>query len=240
MPDSNWIIYLKKSAHTLLKHPNPKTLYSILHYYKSWKSHLKKGRNSLDDHTPWIAFSAIDYLEKIVRRDMTVFEYGSGGSTIFWAAKAGSVISVEHDPDWFQKMNMYLNKQDQPNVENVLAEPEADPDFAGKDYKNPDDYISSDPAYKGKNFENYVKTIDRFPDRSFDIIVVDGRARPSCIQHSLPKLKKNGFLIIDNTERSYYTSPFTFGKNSWKISNFAGPVPYMHDFSETTILEKLI
>lgn len=240
MASSLGIIYLKKSLRTLLRHPNPKTLNSILHYYPSWKAHLEQGRNPLEDRTPWIAFSAIDFLKTIVRKNMTVFEFGSGGSTMFWASRVQQIISVEHDLVWYQRMNAYLKDQKISNVEYLLAEPADDPEFVTKDYRNPNDCISSDSSYKGKNFENYVRSIDRFPDQSFDVIVVDGRARPSCIQHSLSKLRKNGYLIIDNTERTYYTSPFEFGKSSWKISNFAGPVPYMHDFSETTILEKLI
>jgi len=125
------------------------------------------------------------------------------------------------------------------NTEYFFSAPKPDPDFSKKNYQNPADYISSDKNYSGKNFEEYVKTIDKYPDESFDVIVVDGRARPSCIQHSLSKLKSGGYLVVDNSEREYYMAPFKFDEQSWKIWKFAGPVPYIHDFSETTILRKI-
>lgn len=170
---------------------------------------------------------------------MCVFEYGSGGSTLFWMSRVKEVISVEHDITWHTHMKKKLDGQSIRNVQYIFAEPALDLMFQKKRFENPDDYISSDAGYAGKNFEQYVKTIDAFPDNYFDVIIVDGRARSSCIQQGIPKLKKNGWMIIDNSERKYYLSPFSFDKKSWKISIFAGPVPYVRNFSETCFLKKL-
>jgi hypothetical protein len=234
------VIYLKKSLKSLWNKPRLKNLFSFIRYYPAWREHLKAGRNSVDDRSPWICFAAIAFLNKIVRQDMHVFEYGSGGSTMFWISRVKEVISVEHDLSWYSNMKKKLAQQPERNVQYILAEPGSDPEFQEKRFENPGDYISGDTGYAGKNFEQYAKSIDPFPDKYFDIIIVDGRARPSCIEHGIPKLKKNGWLIIDNTERKYYTAPFPFDNNSWKISTFAGPVPYMKDFSETSFLKKLI
>jgi hypothetical protein len=240
MPTADPVIYLKKSLKTLWSQPKLNTLSSIIRHYPDWREHLKTGRNSVDDRTPWMSFSAIEFIKKITRPDMRVFEYGSGGSTMFWLSRVQEVISVEHDPAWFLNMKNRLSELPRQNVKYILAEPVPDPEFPGKHFDNPGDFISGGPAYAGNNFENYARSIDSYPNEYFDIIIVDGRARPSCIQQSLPKLKRNGWLIIDNTERKYYTAPFDFNRKSWKISTFAGPVPYMRDFSETTILKKLI
>lgn len=217
-----------------------KTLFSSIQYYSSWRKHLLPGRNSVVDQSPWIGFSAIRFLKENIRSDMRVFEYGSGGSTLFWAPRVQELVSVEHDKLWYQNMNEILNKQPVENYKYILEEPVDDFQFPDKRFENPDDYISGDPSYKGKKFERYAKSIDSYPDNYFDVVVVDGRARPSCIKHGIPKLKKGGFLIIDNSERKYYLAPFSFERNSWKISTFAGPVPYMRDFSETSFLKKLI
>jgi hypothetical protein len=233
------IIYLKKTLRSLWDKPSLKTLLSSFRYYPVWREHLKPGRNSLIDRSPWMSFSAIQFLKEITAKEMRVFEYGSGGSTLFWISNVQEVVSVEHDPSWYDAMKKQLDSHSGQNLKYILAEPADDPAFAGKQFENPDDYISSDAAYKGKNFEQYAKSIDSYPDNYFDIVVVDGRARPSCIKHGIQKLKKNGWLIIDNSERKYYFAPFSFGKNSWKISTFAGPVPYMKDFSETSFLKKL-
>jgi predicted O-methyltransferase YrrM len=48
-------------------------------------------------------------------------------------------------------------------------------------------------------YRNYVEQIDAFADATFDIVLVDGAARPSCIMHSIHKVKPGGLLIVDNT-----------------------------------------
>lgn len=239
MPTTDLVIYLKKSLKSLWSKPRLKNLFSFMKYYPAWREHLKPGRNPVDDKTPWMNFAAIEFLKKITRQDMRIFEYGSGGSTMFWISRVKEVNSVEHDLSWYTNMKNKLDQQPFQNVQYILAEPVPDPRFPEKSFENPGDFISGDPMYAGKNFEQYARSIDSYPDNYFDIIIVDGRARPSCVQQGLMKLKKNGWLIIDNSERKYYTAPFHFDRKSWKISTFAGPVPYMRDFSETSFFKKL-
>jgi hypothetical protein len=237
---SDPVIYLKKTLRSLWNKPRLSTLISSVRYYTDWREHLTPGRNSVNDGSPWMSFSAVRFLKEITRKDMRVFEYGSGGSTLYWIPRVQEVVSVEHDTSWYSIMKKQFDGQALENLKYILAKPVDDVEFGKKRFENPDDYISADPAYKGKNFEEYAKSIDSYPDSYFDVVVVDGRARPSCIKHGIPKLKKNGWLIIDNSERKYYFAPFSFNRNSWKISKFAGPVPYTRDFSETSFLKKLI
>jgi hypothetical protein len=232
------ITYLKIFAKGLLRRPRFKTLYSSFRYYFAWRKYHGTGRNSVIDKMPWLSFSAIEFLKKEAEPDMLVFEYGSGGSTLFWASRAKYVISVEHDRSWFEKMNAELIRDQITNVDYLLEEAQEDQVFAKKSIQNPDDYISEGKDYSGKNFQNYVKTIDKYPDEHFDIIVIDGRARPSCIKHAIIKLKHEGYLVVDNSEREYYLSSFQFSKAEWKTWNFYGPVPYIYHFSQTTILKK--
>lgn len=212
---------------------------SYFKYFGSWREHLLPGRNSVDDQTPWMCFPAIEYLKNIVNPGMRVFEYGSGGSTMFWQSRVQEVVSVEHDLPWYNQIKERMQRDSIKNVKYILCEPGPDPDFPKKNFENPDDFISGDISYSGKSFENYARSIDSYPDQYFNIIIVDGRARPSCIRQALPKLEIGGWLVIDNTERKYYMNPFAFEPKSWKISTFAGPVPYMREFSETSILKKL-
>lgn len=51
---------------------------------------------------PWIAYPAQHFLERRLRRDFRIFEYGAGNSTIWWAGKVREVVSVEHDEGWYQ------------------------------------------------------------------------------------------------------------------------------------------
>jgi outer membrane receptor protein involved in Fe transport len=36
---------------------------------------------------------------------MTVFEYGSGNSTFWWSQNVSSVVSYEHDSEWYSSLN---------------------------------------------------------------------------------------------------------------------------------------
>jgi predicted O-methyltransferase YrrM len=50
-------------------------------------------------------------------RDLTVFEYGSGFSTLFWAKRAKKIVSVEHDLEWFNEISSRAPE----NTEIILA-----------------------------------------------------------------------------------------------------------------------
>jgi hypothetical protein len=230
------MIYLKKSIKTLFKHSNLRSIFSLVKYYPEWRKYLAPDRNSIADKIPWMTFSAIDFLKKISHSEMHIFEYGSGGSTFFWASRAMHITSVEHDRSWFEKISIELAEQKITNVDYLLREPYGIPDFKKKQFQVATDYISSSENYDGKSFEAYAKTIDDFPDENFDVVVVDGRARPSCILHSVKKIKKGGYLVVDNSERKYYLSGFDF--KNWKVRHFFGPLPYDHNFTKTSIFQK--
>ena len=43
-----------------------------------------------------------------------------------------------------------------------------------------------------------------FPDGKFDLVIVDGRDRVKCTMAVLPKVKKGGYLIFDNSQYKKY------------------------------------
>lgn len=53
---------------------------------------------------PWITYPAIEFLSRRVTKGMVVFEYGCGGSTLWWASRVKEVYSVEHDSSWYAKI----------------------------------------------------------------------------------------------------------------------------------------
>jgi SAM-dependent methyltransferase len=54
---------------------------------------------------PWVTYSFIDFIKTRLGKEHTVFEFGSGNSTFFYAKYAGVVVSVEHDKEWFDKIS---------------------------------------------------------------------------------------------------------------------------------------
>jgi len=53
---------------------------------------------------PWITYPAIAFIERRIRPDMRVFEFGCGSSTLWWAQRVKEVIACEHDSDWYQNV----------------------------------------------------------------------------------------------------------------------------------------
>jgi len=53
---------------------------------------------------PMLSYSAIDFLSERVGPAMTVFEYGSGNGTLWWAAHVKRVVAVDHDRTWYDRL----------------------------------------------------------------------------------------------------------------------------------------
>lgn len=53
---------------------------------------------------PWFTYAAIAFLEPRIDRGLTVFEYGAGYSTLWWASRARSVVACESDRGWYERM----------------------------------------------------------------------------------------------------------------------------------------
>src|SRR6478609_83116 len=162
---------------------------------------------------PWMSIAAINIFDAILDKEMKGFEFGSGGSTIFFSKRAGQVVSLEHDVAWHAQITKRIQDQQIKNIDYHLVEKENignKPSLIGK--RN-DDYIV--PFTPATCFVNYYSFIDRYENESFDFIIVDGRARVECAEHAIPKLKKGGILILDNSERLRY-KPVHDTLKSWK------------------------
>lgn len=91
--------------------------------------------SALELGLPWFSYGAIDALNALVRPEWTVVEYGSGGSTLFFASKVARVITAEHDPLWAERVAEEGSRRglsnievrtpaaDFSNAENLLASP---------------------------------------------------------------------------------------------------------------------
>jgi hypothetical protein len=64
-------------------------------------SFLMRAVDKKGDPIPWYTYPAIDFLAQRDYRDKSILEFGSGQSTLWWAARAKFVLSMEEDPHWF-------------------------------------------------------------------------------------------------------------------------------------------
>ena len=53
---------------------------------------------------PWYTYPMLHFLNTRSLSQLSVFEYGSGHSTLWWARQAKFVASVEHDERWFESI----------------------------------------------------------------------------------------------------------------------------------------
>lgn len=57
---------------------------------------------------PWYTYPAIEYIKKWDLSQKSVFEFGSGYSTLFWAGIAKEVYSVEDDVQWYTEIKKMI------------------------------------------------------------------------------------------------------------------------------------
>ncbi len=193
-------------------------------FFRYLKYNRVKNKTAFDAELPWINIGALDYLTKILKPEMRVFEYGSGGSTLFLSKRVSEIISVEHDQPWFAAMNEKV--KDLMNVSLIYKEPVK---------RNDNDYGSFyGNGWQGYSFEEYVKVIDQYPDQYFDLVIIDGRSRSACFLHAIKKIKKGGYLLFDNSERDKYQGVLKSIEDKLSYRMYGPAVNYL-SFTQTSI-----
>lgn len=182
---------LWRIAKSLCKRPRDVTRYipdSLLNLqsYSVWIcSFTGKPANwataSINRRLPWFSYAAADFLaNQFLRKTMTVFEWGAGSSTLFFAERCASVRSVEHDQAWFDCLNKEMAAAGQGNaLVTRLAVEEWTPE-----------------AFRESAYLQTVK--DGAP---YDVIVVDcpdpsGAIRPICFELAESCVKPGGIIYI--------------------------------------------
>jgi len=101
--------WLKRLGRGLLRSTGTYAAYSLVTQgplrEDGWLRSFREGR-CVDAHgepVPWLTYPAIDFLAARVRPEWSVFEYGAGASTHWWAKRVREVVSVEHDRAWYER-----------------------------------------------------------------------------------------------------------------------------------------
>lgn len=139
---------------------------------------------------PWVTYPFIDFIEGRLDATQEVFEFGAGNSSLFFAKRVKSVLSVEHHPEWFQQIS-------------------TSPEYAMSNLE-----VKMVPVPEGLTHDGYhsLAFTDATNDyvlalknsgRRFDIVIVDGLFRNSCIENCLESLTSRGVVFLDNTSHHY-------------------------------------
>lgn len=166
---------------------------------------------------PWWTYDAIDAVEAWLRdrEGARVFEFGSGASSLWLSRRAREVRSVEHAAGFYEYMRPAFGAQENLAVE--LVEPVAS--------EHPS-VPSQKEGHSGLDFADYVGAIDR-AGGTFDLVVVDGRARAACLARALRFLAPDGLVVFDNSRRARYRPAIeTCGLRETRYSGLTPTLPY--------------
>jgi predicted O-methyltransferase YrrM len=75
-----------------------------------------KGEHSLELEYPWLTPESIQCLIYFCKPSHDILEFGSGGSTLFFAGRAQSITSFETQKDWYQQV---VDRQKTRNISNI-------------------------------------------------------------------------------------------------------------------------
>lgn len=180
------------------------------------------GRSPIDLELPWFAYGAIDFLGPKVRPEHEVFEFGSGGSSVFLARRARSVVCVENDAAWHEVVTARARRL---GLANLHCELHAFADAEAARYRE----------------LPYFRAIE---GRRFDLIIVDGfcgyttgrygRLRPHCFALALQAVRPGGMIVVDD----YWMYPeFAALAPSAKLTIFEGPGPCRYGVTSTAVFQ---
>ncbi len=120
---------------------------------------------------PMISYRGQRELDRLIRSDWRVVEFGSGRSTPWLAGRCAFVLSIEDNPDWHRTVGEILRARRLDNVRHEL-----------------------------RGVERYADLSDQ-PDGSFDLALVDGTDRTGCVASAVSKIKPGGWLYLDNSDK---------------------------------------
>ena len=149
-----------------------------------------------DSPLPWMNYATIHFLEERLTPLLSLFEYGSGHSTLFFARLVHSVVSIETDCNWFDSLHARCPR----NV--TLVYHTLEPDGAA-----------------------YAKLVRR-DGRKYDVVVIDGHDRERCSVHACASLTDGGVIILDDMQRASNQGASHYLRQAgFKRLDFVGPKP---------------
>ena len=214
--DSSYYTKAKKVAASIARHP--RVLFPYLKYLPTW------GKGPIDYELPWISFPAINFIKRHLRPWHNVFEYGSGGSTLWFARNSNSVLSVESDSDWHNQVCSRLTSRGIKNASCELHPISGD----------------SPSAFQSDSFFRRIEV------STWDVILVDcycgfsasryGLTRPYALEIALHHLRPGGIVILDD---SWMFKSSLEPKAGWRVEDFIGLGPCRYGVTSTAVFERL-
>lgn len=197
--------------------------------------------DTLEAGIPWLPHMVTHYIRDRLR-PQSVFEWGSGGSTLFFAnmPQVRYLVSIEHDIQWYDKVAREVEGAIDGDKYHWYQHVPYELPQLGTDPANPMHYKSASTELGPCNFQKYASAIDQYG--TFDLILIDGMARASCLYHAISHVKPGGCIVLDNVgDRPYYLAQtdYLFGnyEDGWERILFSGYGPILAYQWSTLILK---
>jgi precorrin-6B methylase 2 len=138
---------------------------------------------------PWFTYASIHFITQKLNPSFTVFEFGSGNSTLWFASKVQRVFSVEHDADFYAHKLNELKSFENISCELIpLGEGYSDKIL---DFDNAFDIIVIDGRERVDCAKNSIKAL-----KKDGVIIWDNSDRDEYAE-GYDHFIKNGFKKID-------------------------------------------
>ncbi len=162
---------------------------------------------------PWIVPASIGWLRRRIRSDWSILELGSGRSTVWFARRAGQVISLEDNEFWYPRTKERLAEAGLSNVDLRL-----------------------------RAVEEFPSEVASLPDASFDLVVLDFLEAPEvtridALRPAREKVRPGGHLLLDDSDRPGYVTAFEL-LSGWGFRKFTGVKDEWPEACETGIFRR--
>lgn len=187
-------------------------LYTHAYYYLQNNGWFNDYPCDEEGITPWFTFPSIAYLKDIISKDWKVIEFGGGYSSLYFKNNVNFLRTIEHNQEWSTKLLQQNNSLDIRVVgENSDPHPESRTSIETF-FKTYQPILSENAQYNymhgliNKEFAGYASLIYQALPKFYDLVVIDGMARFLCAYLTVEsnKLKDNGIIILDNSDRVHY------------------------------------
>jgi hypothetical protein len=137
------------------------------------------------------------FILRHLKENYNVFEYGCGLGTNIFSAYVKQWYAVEHNIEWFEKINNSKNYKTQ-----IFYKPHID---NHKDRFKEDKTTQWDLALNSqyaKRYKNYIQCFSEVKD--IDLVIIDGRARTACARYVFENCTNECKIIIHDWNRLWY------------------------------------
>eukprot|EP01029_Cantina_marsupialis_P006927 TRINITY_DN17641_c0_g1_i2.p1 TRINITY_DN17641_c0_g1~~TRINITY_DN17641_c0_g1_i2.p1 ORF type:complete len:323 (+),score=42.48 TRINITY_DN17641_c0_g1_i2:43-1011(+) len=143
---------------------------------------------------PWMHSIEVHAIDFFLGRDKTMLEFGSGSSTLYFADKVKQLVSVESSKAWCGEVQNALEEREIKNVD-FYCKP-IGLDVGCKNLASIDSNLNSRKYLisGSTQFEDYLSVVRNH--KVFDLVLIDGRARPQAAFESLAVMNADSILFF--------------------------------------------